>query len=490
MTVHLLVIDVGTSGLRAAIVDEQLDIVDIEFRANPPSTPFEGLVEFDATKLAALALDACREVTRRSSVPVAAVGITNQRASTVIWDRSSGVPVASGIGWQDLRTITECIVARAEHGWSIAPNQSITKVASILTNTPGLDQANLCFGTIDSWIAWSLTEGAAHVSDGTNMSTATTGMRVADGSTWARDRLDYFGIDTSLLPTVVDSASIVGHATALAGAPPIAAMVGDQQASLIGQACVRPGSAKLTLGTGGMLDLVTEEAPPTEIERNRAGTYSLPTWQLDGELTWGAEGIMLSAGTNVEWLRDDLDILDSAAASHEVAQQCAATDGVVYVPALLGLGTPRWDYGARGTLLGMTRGTERSHVVRAVLEGVAHRSADLIDAATLDTGVDVTSVRVDGGMSQNPTVIQALADVTGLNVEVAPSVESTTRGAAFLAGLAIGVWSDVTDVAALWRAAAAVGPRSTFDRAAARTRWEDAIARSGEWHPELSALEF
>lgn len=490
MSTQFLVIDVGTSGLRAAIVDEHLDIVDIEYRANPPSTPFEGLVEFDATHLADLVLEACHTIVARTTEPPSAIGITNQRASTVVWDRASGVPVGPGLGWQDLRTITECIVAKAEHGWSVAPNQSITKVASILASRPDLDVANLCFGTIDSWIAWTLTHGAVHVSDGTNMSTTTTGMRVADGSTWALDRLAYFGIDPVMLPTVVDSAAIVGNAIALPGAPPIASMVGDQQGSLIGQGCVHPGVAKLTLGTGGMLDLVTDAAPPTEIERDPAGTYALPTWQLDGQLTWGAEGIMLSAGTNVEWLRDDLQIIETSAASHEAAQACADSGGVMYVPALLGLGTPHWDYGARGTLLGLTRGSERSHIVRAVLEGVAHRAADLVDAARADTGVDITRIRVDGGMSQNPTMIQALADATGLEIDVAPSTDSTTRGAAFLAGLAIGTWTDVTDVAQLCRPAATIHPNAAIDRPATRTRWHDAVVRSGEWHPDLSALDF
>ncbi|WP_040492385.1 FGGY family carbohydrate kinase [Ilumatobacter nonamiensis] len=490
MTSRFLVLDIGTTGLRAAIVDDRLRIEHLEYRENPPSTPFEGLVEFDAVHLAELTLEAARAALDRAPGPVAAIGITTQRASTVVWDRTTGAPVGPGIGWQDLRTITECIVAKAEHDWTIAPNQSITKLAWLLQNTPDLDGRDLCFGTIDSWIAWTLTAGEIHVSDGTNMSTTTTGMRVADGSTWAPDRLDHFGIDPALLPTVVDSAGVVGHATELPGGPPIAALCGDQQASLIGQACIRPGLAKLTLGTGGMLDLVTGTTPPTEIRRNDAGTYALPTWQLDGDLTWGAEGIMLSAGTNVEWLRDDLSLIATSADSHDVAQRCASSDGVVYVPALLGLGTPRWDYGARGTLLGITRGTERPHIVRAVLEGVAHRCADLVEAATADTGVEIDTIRLDGGMSPNPTLVQALADATGTDIEVSPTTEATTRGAAFLAGLGIGAFSRLGDVAELWDPATSVQPDPSFDRAASRSRWHDALERAGEWYPDLSALDF
>ncbi len=487
---RFLVVDVGTTGLRAAIVDDRLAIEHFEYRETPPSVPFEGLVEFDPRRLADLVLDACRSALAASAGPVAAVGITNQRASTVVWDRSTGEPIGTGLGWQDLRTITECIVAKATHDWTIAPNQSLTKLAWTLANSGDLTGRDLCFGTIDSWVAWTLTEGAHHVSDGTNMSTTTTGMRVADGSAWALDRLNEFAIDPAILPRVVDSAGIIGSATALPGAPPIAALIGDQQASLIGQGCVRPGVAKLTLGTGGMLDLVTDAPAPTAIERNAAGTYAVPVWQLDGELTWGAEAIMLSAGTNVEWLRDDLGLISTSAESHDLARQCETTAGVVYVPALLGLGTPNWDYGARGTLLGLTRGTERPHVVRAVLEGVAHRSADLIDAAVADTGVAIDTVRVDGGMSRNPTLIDALARATGCTIEVSPTTEATSRGAAFLAGLAIGRWTSVDDAADLWNPFSVTRPGSRESRLADRTRWARAIDRARTWHPELSALEF
>ena len=485
-----LVIDVGTTGLRAAIVDDALEIVHLEYRANPPSMPFDGLVEFDPIRLADLAVEASRAALAAVDSPVAAVGITNQRASTVVWDRVTGAPIGPGLGWQDLRTITECIVAKASHGWTVAPNQSLTKLSWMLANSGDLAGRDLCFGTIDSWIAWTLTDGAAHVSDGTNMSTTTTGMRVADGSAWAADRLSEFGIDESTLPRIVDSAGVIGHATALPGSPPIAALVGDQQASLIGQGCVRPGAAKLTLGTGGMLDLVTDAPAPTEIERNPAGTYALPAWQLDGQITWGAEAIMLSAGTNIDWLRDDLGLIESSAESHTVAQACESTDGVVYVPALLGLGTPDWDYGARSTLLGVTRGTERSHIVRAVLEGVAHRSADLVDAATADTGVTIDTIRVDGGMSVNPTLIAAIADATGCEVEVSPTTEATARGAAFLAGLGIGRWSDINDAAALWQPASTSVSSPGFERAPARAKWSDAVQRARTWHPDLSALDF
>jgi len=293
-----------------------------------------------------------------------------------------------------------------------------------------------------------------------------------------------------MLPTVVDSAGVIGSATALPGAPPLAALVGDQQASLIGQGCIAPGRAKITFGTGGMLDVCVDGPPPTEVGRLSNGTYPAPMWAVGGELRWGVEGIMLSAGSNVEWLRDDLGIIDSAEESHDVAASCSDAGGVAYVPALVGLGTPNWDYGARGTLLGLTRGTRRPHVVRAVLEGIAQRGADLVEAAISDTGVAIDSIRVDGGMSRNPTFAQALANTTGRPVEVSPVVESTAIGAAFLTGLGVGVWNTIDDIDDLWSPAHVVEPDPTVDRSALRSSWHGALERSGGWFPELSALDY
>lgn len=485
-----LVIDVGTTGLRASVVDESLNIAAYEHRPCPPNTPAPGLVEFDAVEMYTKALDAATAAIASFDGPIDAVGITTQRASVVVWDRATGVPIGPGLGWQDLRTVMECIVAKAEHGWALAPNQSATKLQWLLANTPGTDGRNLCAGTVDSWIVWNLTEGRSHVSDHTGFSPGTSGLRAVDGSGWRTDVLDAFGIPVEMLPTVVDSAGVVGIASVLPGAPPIAGLAGDQQASLIGQGCIRPGRAKITFGTGGMLDVVTDSGPPTAANRNEYGTFPMPMWSIDGALGWGVEGIMLSAGTNIEWLRDDLGLIDTAAGSHEVAAQCVDAQGVVYVPALLGLGTPAWDYGARGTLLGLTRGTERSHVVRAVLEGVAQRGADLVDAAVDDTSAGIESIRIDGGMSRNPTFVQALATATGRAIEVAPVVESTTVGAAFLAGLGIGTWDRLDDIEALWSPAQVVHPDPAIDRTALRLTWTDALTRAGGWFPELSALDF
>jgi glycerol kinase len=487
---NILVIDVGTTGLRAAVVDDTLAVRAYEYRQCAPSTPAPGLAEFDGALMADLLLDAARTALAAVDGAVAAVGITNQRASVLIWDRTTGVPVAPGLGWQDLRTVGDCIVKRVEHGWNLAPNQSVTKVGWLLANTPDLAGRDLCVGTIDSWIAWTLTDGAVHVSDQTNASATTNGLRLVDGSGWNQAVCDAFGVAESMLPTVVDSVGEFGRATALPGAPPIASMLGDQQASLIGQGCIAPGRAKITFGSGGMLDLCTDQPTPEGAHRHAAGTYPLPLWSIDGRITWGVEGIMLSAGTNVEWLCADLGIIDDPADSHTLASRCDDTGGVVYVPALMGLGTPRWDYGARGALLGLTRGSGREHVVRAVLEGVAHRGADLIEAATADTGVDIHTVRIDGGMSRNPTFVQALADAADRPIEVSPVAESTMIGAAFMAGLGVGIWNDVRDLDELWTPAEVVAPTRSADHAERRAQWRDALDRAAGWHADLSALDF
>jgi len=478
----ILAIDVGTTSVRAAIVDADLRIATIARRPFAPTTPFPGLVEFDAAELTRVVLDAVAEVTAGGE-PVTAVGISNQRASTIVWDRTTGEPIAPALGWQDLRTVGECLTARAEHDLALAPNQSATKLAWLLANTPDATGRDLCFGTVDTWLAWSLSGGALHVTDPSNA--AVTGLMELDGRSWSDRVLDVLGLDAGMLPAFVDSSGVLGEATVLPGAPPIAALVGDQQASLVGQGCVTPGRAKITFGTGGMLDVCGGPEGPTSARRGEHGTYPIVAWSRAGDITWGAEAIMLTAGTNVDWLREDLGLIDSSAESHELASSVPSSGGVVFVPALLGLGTPQWDYGARGTLLGVTRGTTRAHVVRAVLEGVAHRGADLVDAAEADTGLRIETLRVDGGMSTNPTFTEALAAATGRPVEVSPVVEATTLGAAFLAGLATGAWADLADADRAWAPMRVDEPATSLDRAV----WARAVERSAGWIPELSALD-
>jgi glycerol kinase len=478
----ILVIDVGTSGVRAAVVRSDASVT-AEHRVEVlPSTPAPGLVEFDPGAMADAALDVARRSLAEGG-PVEGVGITNQRASTVVWDRATGEPVGPGLGWQDLRTVGDCLVLQAE-GLRLAPNQSATKARHLLDLADPGRERDLCVGTVDSWLLWNLTEGQVHATDTSNA--GLTGLLTGDAAGWDDAVLDQLNIPRASLPTLVDSSGPVGSATALPGAPMVCGLAGDQQASLVGQGCIAPGPAKITFGTGGMLDLVVGPKRPSFASRGPAGTFPIVAWRRGDELVWGVEAVMLSAGTNVEWLRDDLGMIPDAAASHEVAAACADTEGVVYVPALLGLGTPRWDFGARGSLLGVTRGTGRGHVVRAVLEGVAQRGADLVDAAEADAATTIPTLRVDGGMSANPTFVQAVADAAQRPVEVSPVVEATTLGAAFLAGLSLGTWASWADVAAAWVPSRIVEPGPPLDR----ERWARAVAKATEWYPELSAIDF
>jgi glycerol kinase len=477
-----LVVDVGTSGVRAAVVRPDATVTHVHHRRVLPTTPAQGFVEFDASEMAAAVLDVAR-ASLAAGGPVESVGIANQRSSTVVWDRATGVPIGPGIGWQDQRTVGMCLALQVQ-GLHFSPATSSTKLAVLLDiHDPGRER-DLCFGTIDTWIAWALSGGGLHVTDVSNA--GATDLCRLDDIGWSAERLATLNIPERVMPAIVDSSGVMGEASALPGAPPIAGIAGDQQASLIGQGCTRPGMAKVTFGTGGMVDVCLGDRPPPFARRGPSGTFPIVAWSRGGRITWGLEAFMLTAGQAVEWLRDDLGLISSSAESEEVAARCKDTGDVWFVPSLLGMGTPAWDFGARGTLVGLTRGTGRAEIVRAVLEGVAHRGADLLEAAEADSGFELPTIRVDGGMSANRVFVQALADAVQRPVEVSPVVEATTLGAAFLAGLATGTWSDTDDVAATWHPGAVVEPK----RRSRRDRWLQAREHARSWVPELSALDF
>ncbi len=483
-----LVIDVGTSGLRAAIVNDDASVTDLHYEECAPSSPAGGLVEFNAVQM----YEAVKRVAvaALSSGEVNAVGITNQRASTIVWRASTGEPIGPAIGWQDLRTVGDCIMARIEHGLAFAPNQSATKASWMLKNYISDESErtsdDIRIGTVDSWLVWKLTQGQHHVTDHTNA--AVTGLTVAAGTSWNQKVLDVLGIKEHQLPRIVETSGFIGEAIDLPGAPPIMAMVGDQQGSLVGQGCITPGLTKITFGTGGMLNTFVGTSAPNYAQRSEGGTFPIVAFSTNGVVSYGTEAIMLSAGTNIEWLRDDMQLISSAGESHTIASSVPTTDGVVYVPALLGLGTPFWDYGARGALFGITRGTNRAHIVRAVLEGVAHRGTDLVDAAEKDSGLPISELRIDGGMSRNPTFVQALADASGRPVRVSPITEATTLGAGFLAGVPAGQWSHLNDAVDAISGATTVEPLGA--PGVSRQQWGEAISRAGSWIPDLSALDF
>ena len=482
-----LVIDVGTSNLRCLVLRPDGSVTAEHRRPFAPSNPFTGAVEFDA---AALAHEVVALASRSliEAGPVDSVGITSQRASTIVWDRATGIPIGPGIGWQDLRTAGLCVMAGAM-GVSIAPNQSATKAQYLFDAFDESRSRDLCFGTVDSWIVWTLTEGAAHVIEAGNA--AVTGLIDIDGANnvvWDESRVQFFRLPPSALPRIVPSVGTVGLATALPGAPPIAGVSGDQQSSMIGQGCVLPGLSKITFGTGAMFDLCLGPQRPAALARSLGGTFPIVTWSHGLDTVYGLEAIALTAGSCVSWLVDDMGLLDNPAQSAEVAGGCLTANGVVFVPALLGLGTPVWDYGARGTLLGLTRGTGRAEIVRAVLEGIAQRGADLVDAGEADSKTTIDVLRIDGGMSANPVFVQALADATNRPIEVSPMVEATALGAGYLAGLATGTWSSWDEIAGLWNPLTTVEPSN---RAVGfRDGWLDALCRSRQWDPDLSALSF
>ena len=482
-----LVLDIGTSGLRAAIVHDDGSLSDLHYESFPPQSLAPGLVEFDPV--------AMYEAVHRVAIKalehndVSGIGLTCQRASTIVWRASTGQPVGPGLGWQDLRTVGECIMMRHTHGIAVAPNQTATKASWILKNLLNENERtsnDILVGTVDSWLVWKLSRGAAHVTDHTNA--AVTGLTIPSGTQWDDATCAAFDILPTQLPRIVHSMGFVTNASDLPGSPAIMAIAGDQQASLVGQGCISPGQAKITFGTGGMLDVYVGEHAPTQSVRSTAGTFPIVAFSHDEKIHYGTEAIMLSAGSNIEWLCDGMGLLANAAESDAVAASCATSEGVMYVPALVGLGTPYWDYGARGALFGLTRGTTRAHIVRAVLEGVAHRGADLVEAAEADSSLSIQELRIDGGMSQNATFVQALANASNRSVKVSAHPEATTLGAGFLAGAASGQWSHLDEAISTLRWAKSVDPLGNNELG--RQQWIEAISRSRSWIPDLSALDF
>ena len=487
MPVSLLVIDVGTSSVRAAIMEADASLHDEQLRPFLPDSPEPGTVEFDARVLADTVLDVATAALAAHDGPVEAVGITNQRASTVVWDRATSEPIGPAIGWQDLRTIGMCLEQQA-NGFRFAPNVSATKIAYLLDTYdpdrsagPVLRHGRLV-GHLDP------DRGRAATSS-TRRNAAVTGVLRGDGSAWspapleslripAGDAADGRRLERDHRPG--DRAAGRAADRRARGRPAgVAARPGLR---------ARRGRRRSRSGPAGCSTWCSARTAPRSRPGATGGTFPIITWRLGGTDTWGLEAIMLAAGTNVEWLRDDLGILDDRGGEpRRSREQCADTGGVVFVPALLGLGTPQWDFGARGTVLGLTRGTGRPELVRAVLEGVAQRGADLVEAAETDGGRAIEVLRVDGGMSRNPTFVQALADAAQKPVEVSPVKEATTLGAGFLAGLGRRHLARPRRARRDLEAAVALraaGRASTATGGA--TRWTG----PGRWIPELSTVDF
>ncbi len=471
----ILVVDAGTSSVRITMTDAAGTALHSAVRSTPPETPAPGRVEFDAAALRDAVLSGIAEVqtaAQAAGLPgIRAVGVTAQRASTVLWDRATGRPLGPGLGWQDVRTETDSSPRVAE-GVRLHPNQSVAKIRWLLDeHAPSSN--DVCAGTVDSWLIHALSGGEAHVTDRTHAMAA--GLLTADASDHDDEVLEAAGVPRSILPLLVDTIGPAATAHVVAGSPPITAVVGDQQASLFGQGCRSPGDVKATFGTAGSFDACLDSVRPSP----HNGTFPIVAWSREGALTWGLEGIMLGAGSCLDWLCD-LGLLDRPGDADSVADHCSDTGDVWFVPALHGMGTPTWDLAARGAFVGITRGTGRAEIVRSVLNGVAHMAADVMEAIVADLGVAGhrtragDPLRIDGGLSRSRVFVQALADATRRPIDVSAHAEATTTGAALMAARGAGLHTDVrpgADVSGHWHR---VEPRGD----AGRDRWREAMGRA------------
>ncbi|HLZ98724.1 MAG TPA: glycerol kinase GlpK [Steroidobacteraceae bacterium] len=485
----LLAIDQGTSSSRAMGFSLRGETVAVEQQTFEQIYPAPGWVEHDPEVIWATVLSTVRKLLAKledAGTRVAAIGITNQRETTIVWDRRSGVPIFNAIVWQDRRTAERCRTLNrdrveaevtAKTGLLLDPYFSSTKIAWILDRVPGARDAakagHLAFGTVDSFLIWRLTGGRLHVTDATNASR--TALYDIRRGRWDDALCELFDVPMACLPEVRDSAGDFGltDAAVLGRALPIRGVAGDQQAALVGQACFAAGDAKSTYGTGAFL--VQNTARELVSSKNRL--LSTIAYQLDGSVTYALEGSILSAGSAIQWLRDGLGLISRAADVEALAASVADTGGVYLVPAFTGLGAPYWDADARGALLGLTRAAGRGEIARAALDSVVYQTYDLLDAMAAD-GTRPVNLKVDGGMAQNGLFMQRLADILGLAILRPRITESTAFGAACLAGLGSGIYRSLDDIAALAQADVSFEPAlATAARAAEITGWRSALSR-------------
>jgi glycerol kinase len=491
---YLLALDQGTTSSRAIVFDASGKAVASAQQEFGQHFPQPGWVEHDAGEIWRSQAEVAVQALVRAGIgagDVAALGIANQRETTVLWDRRTGQAVAPAIVWQDRRTADRCAALRAagreaairaRTGLVVDPYFSATKLAWLLDSRPGLraraEAGELAFGTVDCWLTWQLTGGAAHVTDASNAS-RTLLFDIHDGD-WSDELLAEFGIPRALLPRVVDSSGVIATVTAvpqLAGIP-IAALAGDQQAALAGQACFAPGLAKNTYGTGCFLLMHTGGEAHTPV----GGLLSTVAARRKGRLTYCLEGGVFIGGAVVQWLRDGLGLVRQAAEIEALATSVPDNGGVVFVPAFAGLGAPHWDPYARGAIFGLTRGTTAAHLARAALESIALQVTDLVHALEHDAGMALAELRVDGGAAADNLLMQLQADLLGRPVVRPMVTETTALGAAYLAGLAVGVWRDEAELASLWRAERRFEPAMAAAEAEAiRQRWQEAVSRSRGW---------
>lgn len=481
----LLAIDQGTTSSRAILFTREGEILQMAQEPFSQHFPADGWVEHDPEEIWASTLRVVKNVLGAGDTPPVAVGITNQRETTLVWDRATGKPVYNAIVWQDRRTAEYCGQLRAEGhdeivaartGVLIDPYFSATKLRWILENVPGVrrraERGELAFGTVDSFLLWRLTGGRVHATDASNA--ARTMLFDIHRQEWDTELLDLLDIPSSLLPIVLDCAADFGMTdpTVVGVSVPVAGMAGDQQAALVGQACFSPGMLKSTYGTGCFAILNTGN----QAMRSSQRLLTTVGYRLQGHTTYALEGSIFIAGAAVQWLRDGLGLLEDAAQTGALAAGLVDNQGVYLVPALTGLGAPHWDPHARGALFGLTRATGPAQLARATLESVAYQSQDLLSAMARD-GAELTTLRIDGGMTRNDWLLQFLSDVIALPVERPQVIETTALGAAGLAGLQAGVYASLEDLAGHWRLGRRFEPvMGSADRERLLAGWARAVA--------------
>lgn len=494
----ILALDQGTTSSRAILFDHSGKIVGVAQKEFTQIYPKAGWVEHDPMEIWGTQSGVAREVLETKGVnpyEVAAIGITNQRETTVVWDKNTGKPVYNAIVWQCRRTASICddLKARGLEGY-IRENTGLvvdayfsgTKVKWILDNVEGArekaEKGELLFGNIDTWLIWNLTRGKVHVTDYSNASR--TMLFNIKELKWDEKILAEMNIPASMLPEVNPSSCVYGKTDphTFGGAEiPIAGVAGDQQAALFGQACFEPGMAKNTYGTGCFMLMNTGE----EMVPSNNGLLTTIAWGVDGKVEYALEGSIFVAGAAVQWLRDELKLIDSAKDSEYYATQVADSNGVYLVPAFVGLGAPYWDMYARGSMLGLTRGANKNHIIRATLESIAYQTRDVLDAMQEDSGINLQALKVDGGAVANNFLMQFQADILGVPVDRPEVTETTALGAAYLAGLAVGFWSNKEEIAKNWKVDKEFSPEMSVDaKEKLYTGWQKAVARAKKWESE------
>jgi glycerol kinase len=489
---YILSLDQGTTSSRAILFDHAGSIVAVAQKEFPQIFPKPGWVEHDPRDIWSSQAGVAAEVLTKASVSaadVAAIGITNQRETTLVWDRFTGKPIHNAIVWQDRRTAGACDrlrarkldrVIRRKTGLVIDAYFSATKVQWILQNVKGARErakaGDLAFGTVDSWLIWNLTGGKVHVTDASNAS-RTMLYDISKGD-WDDELLKLFGVPRSMLPEVRSSSEVYGMTNLLGTPIPIAGIAGDQQAALFGQACTKPGMAKNTYGTGCFMLMNTG----TKRIASKNNLLTTVAWRIGDRTEYALEGSIFIAGAVVQWLRDGLEFFRSAAEIEALAAGVSDTGGVYLVPAFAGLGAPHWDQYARGTIVGLTRGSTKAHIARAALEGIVLQVMDVLKAMEADAGIKLKELRVDGGASANDLLMQLQADLLNVPVVRPKVAETTALGAAYLAGLAVGFWKNQADIARQWQVDKRFKPAmKTAARGKITKGWERALSRAKAW---------